>query len=560
MKKYGFIISSILLAVSILNAQPLKTKEVPKEIINQFKIKNKNAKSIKWEKEEDNYVAYFKDDKSDAKSYFASSSDWLKTLFFVEVDELPTNIINYTKKTYPTFTSIENSLFIKEKGTKDYYLVDIYMLTEKVIHTVKFNVTGRFVSETKQTMSESYINEQIKKKETESQENKKKKSRKKTPPIDPHLITADKLPAAVLKTFKRRFVNASDIKWYYYDDDEIYRVTCILRGDNAEGIFSTDGAWINTITELNPKSLPSSFHKSIVEFYGNYTVVAAWKELRADKQDHFIIDILEGKKSKSNKITKMYFDKGAKIIKIVEPEEEKEETSEMSSREKKEQARMEKEFKKHEKMQYEATNIDESELPSGVGRWIAKDYPEYLVRKAEYKEFAEFAEHGSVYKVLIQRPGVNQPHAIGYFSHHGELLKVIDDLKKEEPKKEVKREVTPEIIAAFNKNNPTIKSFKWKEGDDNTWIALYEDKGYKNEAIYTEAAVWIETITFIEPYDKIPSTIRSYVTRKLPDYEIRTCRMLRKPEEKPYYNTTLYDKKSKSTIDFNFTSSGKPIE
>ncbi|HQB19530.1 MAG TPA: hypothetical protein PK495_03015 [Bacteroidales bacterium] len=569
MKKVLFIISAVIFSVSIMNAQPLKTKAVPKEVINQFKIKNKNAKSVKWEKEEDEemYVANFKDDKNDAKSYFTSSGEWLKTMFFVEMEDLPTNIINYTKKTYPTFTSMEDLFFIKEKGVKDYYLTDIYIVPEKIIHTVKFTATGRFISESNRQMPESFIDKYTKEKETAAQEEetdkKSSKKGKKEPPVDPNSIAADKLPPAVLKTFKKRFVNASDIQWYYSDDDEIYRVSCVLRGEQAEGTFTKDGAWINTTTELQPKSLPSAFHKSIAEFYANYTVVAAWKEIRADKQDHFIIDVIEGKKSKSSKITKMIFDKGAKIIKIIDAEEDDNEdsgTPEMSRKERKAQARMEKEFKKHQKMEYEAKNINESELPSGVGRWIAKDYPEYTVRKAEYKKFSEFSEHGSVYKVLIQRPGVNQPHATGYFTHNGELLKVVDEFKKEEPEKEAKREVSAAIVEAFNKNNPNVTSLKWKEGEDNTWIAVYKDKGYDNEATYTESATWMGTITIIEPKDKIPSSIRSYVAKQLPDYEIQSCRMISNPNEKPYYNTVLYDKKQKSSIDFNFTIKGKPME
>ena len=56
------------------------------------------------------------------------------------------------------------------------------------------------------------------------------------------------------------------------------------------------------------------------------------------------------------------------------------------------------------------------------------------------------------------------------------------------------------------------------------------------------------TITIIEPKDKIPSSIRSYVAKQLPDYEIQSCRMISNPNEKPYYNTVLYDKNKNQVL------------
>ena len=60
------------------------------------------------------------------------------------------------------------------------------------------------------------------------------------------------------------------------------------------------------------------------------------------------------------------------------------------------------------------------------------------------------------------------------------------------------------------------------------------------------------TITIIEPKDKIPSSIRSYVAKQLPDYEIQSCRMISNPNEKPYYNSLKI--KQKSSIDFSALS------
>lgn len=583
MKKFVLIICSFAFSCSLLFAQTIKTKEVPKEVLTQFKEKNPDAKSVTWQKEKEEYIAFFKDEKSNAKSYFTASGEWLKTMFVVEKEDLPTSIINYVKKTYPKYTDLDEMYFIKQKGEKDYYLVNVLLQEEKLIVTVKFNVTGRYVSDVKKEMPASLLKEAANSKnkdksdETNTKNDKEKsdKKAKNATPVEPDLVAEDKLPPAVAKTFKKRFMSASDMKWYLKSEDTVYRVTCIVKESNTEGYITKSGIWVNTITEIDPKSLVSAIIKAIDEFYSNYEIKAAWTEVRADKQDQIIVDFIEEANHKSGKITKMYLDKKGAIIKIVDVENkeaEKQETvkQEDDQKEKRDDERIEKEFKKDQKMQYNASKIDESELPSGVGIWIAKEYPEYVVKNAEYSEFPDFPNYGNIYKVLIQIPGVNQPFAIGYFTHDGKLLKVIDDFKKnedperqkaiKEAKNEIKRDVTKAIVKAFKEQYSAAEDVRWKEGQNNTWIAEFVEKEFSKEAIYKESGTWIQTITIINQENKIPASIRSYISKKHAGKEIQSCVMVQKPEEKPYYTINLYDKKTKTTSDYDFSSTGQPME
>ena len=161
---------------------------------------------------------------------------------------------------------------------------------------------------------------------------------------------------------------------------------------------------------------------------------------------------------------------------------------------------------------------------------------------------------------MIQRPGVNQPFATGYFTRNGILLKVEDDFKVEGPKKEVKKEVSKAIKEAFKKDNPKVEDANWQEGENDTWIAVFDDRYFTNEATYSAAATWIQTLVIIDPEEKIPSTIRSLISKQHPGKSIRTCHMIKKPNQNPYYAVVLYDKKSKSTTELNFTSKGKLME
>ncbi|HOS17492.1 MAG TPA: hypothetical protein PKX15_10825, partial [Bacteroidales bacterium] len=445
------------------------------------------------------------------------------------------------------------------------YIIDVIVQSQNIISTIKYTVTGKFISENKRELPKEVVTSNKSDSEKMTADNRplKKKSvkPKKLPPVEPDLIQEENVPVAVKKTFKKRFMNASEVKWYYNTDDSIYRLTCVMRDAETEGFISVGGSWISTITVIEADKLPSALYKSIDVFYSNYKIDKVKKEVRADKNDHFIIDVIEEQNKKSGHVTQMYLDKNGKIIKIVDPEiKEDNKEPEMSDKEKKEQAKMEKEFKKDQKMKYKSTNINESELPPGVGLWIAREYPEYVVKKAEYKSFDEFSEHGNIYIILIQRPGVNQPFATGYFTRNGILLKVEDDFKVEGPKKEVKKEVSKAIKEAFKKDNPKVEDANWQEGENDTWIAVFDDRYFTNEATYSAAATWIQTLVIIDPEEKIPSTIRSLISKQHPEKSIRTCHMIKKPNQNPYYTVVLYDKKSKSTTELNFTSKGKLME
>jgi hypothetical protein len=565
MKKHFLIVLCFVFFNSVLHAQVLKTKDVPKDAISQFKEKNPSSKASKWEMDDNQYVATFKEDKAMAKSYFTSSGEWIKTTIEVEKEDLPTNILRHVKKTYPAYSDIDNIYFLKQEEEKDSYIIDVIVQSQNIISTIKYTVTGKFISENKRELPKEVVtsNKSDSKKMTADDRPLKKKSvkPKKLPPVEPDLIPEEKVPEAVKKTFKKRFMNASDVKWYYNTNDSFYRLTCVIRDAETEGFISVGGSWISTITVIEADKLPSALYKSIDVFYSNYKIDKVKKEVRADKNDHFIIDVIEEQNKKSGHVTQMYLDKNGKIIKIVDPKiEEENKEPEMSDKEKKEQEKMEKEFKKDQKMKYKATNINESELPSGVGLWIAREYPEYVVKKAEYKSFDEFSEHGNIYKILIQRPGVNQPFATGYFTRNGKLLKVEDDFKVEDPKKEVKKEVSKAIKEAFKKDNPKVEDANWQEGENDTWIAVFDDRYFTNEATYSAAATWVQTLVIIDPEEKIPSTIRSLISKQHPEKSIRTCHMIKKPNQNPYYTVVLYDKKSKSTTELNFTSKGKLME
>ncbi len=121
--------------------------------------------------------------------------------------------------------------------------------------------------------------------------------------------------------------------------------------------------------------------------------------------------------------------------------------------------------------------------------------------------------------------------------------------------------ITNEVLQAFKKQNPKLENeVIWQEGEDDTWVALYQDKEFDKEFVYNEQGEWIETRSTIQKENKIPSSIRNYIARKLPSKKLESCVMINKPDQKPYYTVRLYDKKLKITNELDFTHTGKLIE
>ena len=557
MKKYVLMLGCFLFVYGIVNAQVVKSKDVPKSVTQAFKAKNASAKVTQWELDADTYIASFKDGSADAKSIFTHEGDWIKTLIEVEKEDLPSYIFRHVKQAYPSYTDMENVYFIKQAGEADGYVLDLIVTSENIVSTIYFTITGRFIKEDKRELPQDRQQEPI----TAENRSLKKKSVKpeKIHTKESYIITEDKVPGTVLKTFRKRFLNASNVVWYHNPQDTFYNLTCTLRNAATEGYISTKGGWISTISELNTDRLPSILSRSIDMFYKNYKIDKVQKEVRADKNDKFIVELIEDRYKRKGLITIMFFDKKGKIIEIIDPEVAVEKEPELSEQEKKDQARIEKEFEKHKEMDFDPNNIKETELPSGVGLWITRDYPEYVVKKAEYNTFDEFSEYGRVYKILIQRPGVNQPYATGYFSHHGELLKVEDDFKQVSEQASA-RKLSRQVKKAFSDTYPKLKDVSWQEGDNNTWIAVFLEKDLTNEAIFSDQGVWIQTALTIEPEKKIPSSIRTYMANKKPNMTINTCQMITNPNQKPYYRLEVYDKKSKTRSELKFTSKGELID
>ena len=586
MKKLSYstlcaILWSICLCFSSFEAQAqaVKMNEVPKTALDNFRSQNPKAKAASWEKEGENFVVSYKEEQSMAKTIYTSAGKFVKTMISIEQEDLPMNVFNNIKKTYTDYDEILYSYLVKEPKELQYYLVGVMVKSQQLVSDMRFTLIGSLISKSEEKQTETSMaqkqqeaaskNAEIKAAADKNTSGKpgvapKKKSRR----DDENLLSEDKVPATVMKTFKKRMMNASDVRWYRKPGDSVYSVKCVVREQNTLGKFTDKGKWVSTRTELEKDRVPSAVYKTINQFYPSYKFVTAGKELRADKQDFFAVEIIEKANAKSEGITTLYLDKSARIKYIEEPDFTKADPStKLTAEEEKAEKQLEKEFAKDRKLDiYPVKSISASEIPNAIHKWTTTYYPEYIYKNIRYEEDDEFEKEGNIYIILIQRPGVGQPYATVYFTRAGEFLKLVDEFRSEEEieaqmaAKRAPAAVPMNVAAAFKARATDANDVSWSQDEEEQWVASYTDKKEQSkQMVFTADAYWVCTRTAIV-LSKVPSSVRSYVESNFANTEVRECWSVTDPQTKLYYTARLYNKKTKLDFDMSFNQSGKPIE
>lgn len=107
---------------NILSAQKLKPAEVPSDVVETLEEQYSYVKVTGWAKEGQNYVASIKDGSTSGKVYLSGAGEWIRTLFTVPINELPSTITEYVKENYPEYLISVSALEEKEDVSTHYYL------------------------------------------------------------------------------------------------------------------------------------------------------------------------------------------------------------------------------------------------------------------------------------------------------------------------------------------------------------------------------------------------------------------------------------------------------
>jgi hypothetical protein len=106
----------------MVSAQKLKPADVPADVTQTLDEQYSYVKVTGWMKEGNTYVASIKDGATNGKVYISAAGEWIRTLFTVPVNELPSSITDYVKANYPEFIISVSALEEQEDVSTHYYL------------------------------------------------------------------------------------------------------------------------------------------------------------------------------------------------------------------------------------------------------------------------------------------------------------------------------------------------------------------------------------------------------------------------------------------------------
>lgn len=119
MKKSVMTIALIMLSF-VSFAQKTKEQNVPQVIKKALNEKFPNAKNVKWDKEENNFEASFKNNNIDNSILFNANGKIIETEIAIEVNQLPKNALQYLNDNFKNQKVKEAAKIITEKGNLIY--------------------------------------------------------------------------------------------------------------------------------------------------------------------------------------------------------------------------------------------------------------------------------------------------------------------------------------------------------------------------------------------------------------------------------------------------------
>ena len=115
-------------------------------------------------------------------------------------------------------------------------------------------------------------------------------------------ISSDKVPSSVLKAFKAKFANASDIKWNI-EKSKDYEAEFKFSDIEYSANFRQDGTWLETETELKVSQLPQTVSQAISKDFAGFKIDEASKNETSDNKTFYEVEVSKDKEKYELKIS-----------------------------------------------------------------------------------------------------------------------------------------------------------------------------------------------------------------------------------------------------------------
>ena len=137
------LISAVLFCTLRAEAQSIKERDVPADVLISFNKINPTASKVKWENEDGMYEGSFQTDKKETSLLFSRDGVLVQTENEISLTELPAGVVDYVSKQHPGATMKEASKVTDIKGVVNYEVevADVDFL---------FSSTGQFIRQEKE--------------------------------------------------------------------------------------------------------------------------------------------------------------------------------------------------------------------------------------------------------------------------------------------------------------------------------------------------------------------------------------------------------------------------
>lgn len=516
MKKIGqltvILFLAQLMAMPIVDAQKLKTSDVPSEVTQAIDFQYPYVKVSSWQKDGNQYVATFKDEGAIGKAYVSEAGEWLRTTYDIKRDELPSVITEYIKANYPDF-AISSSYLEEMEDIPLHYMVEV---KQEGIgfkpSRLSFSDKGELISRVDPDNFDNPVAEKTtakpepkgkdtpskpepKTKETpekeakaapaketvakEPKEPKPEKPQKEKPvPVVTDeegnvAIDESEVPSIVKKALTKKILHPEDLSWFNVNDQFVAR--CVNADRNTVAYFSKDGVWDKTLVELPEEAVTGPMLKHLNDFYKGFKFKTAIKEMRADKNDRTLVEFYEKANYKIKAPTTVIFDKTGKLLRTIDAD---------------------------------PAVVDEN-------------------TKGKVKDDLE-----------------------KYYAKMDMSLKEQENTASAVPEN---------IQAVFKLKYPRVTTVEWQQNDDMNYEAHYYSARGKEICIINSMGTIVETLLQGKP-ENLSATIQSYIKK-----EYKSCKVIdyysvkRIPEKLSLYKVIIQDKKTKEEQELWFSLNGRPF-
>jgi hypothetical protein len=404
------------------------------------------------------------------------------------------------------------------------------------------------------------------------------------------------VPDVVEKNFNKKFPHSENVSWDKVDNN--YKVDCFFRGRGTYAEYTPEGVWVQTVTDMDIKSLYPPVQKYLDENFKKDKVVLAEQAIRADKQNYYYVQVARKEKDRKEPyIFELFFDKTGNIEQVKTPEGMEEMTVVGIDNPNTETPAVvidtwQKQFPRAEGIEWTKKTITGDSINYlatffyrdqktraeflSDGKWLEtrieleeKNLYEPVLKYIQENHWDDdliivekvtTSDRQDYYYAKLERFEKGQFHLYVfelYFDKTGKLTRAD---RNQELKNQflLTVDVPVEVAKKFNGRFSNASEIKWETKEGN-WVSHFTYRGLPTTAEFSDSAAWIMTIVEIDTKN-LYAPIQRYINNEYSDYNVMYAEKATRADRNDYYYIELISKKKKEEnqqVGLYFDKTGK---